>query len=46
MNTKKQEEQDIFNTFLNENTILEDKFNIYINNSITTFKDNVNLFKW
>ena len=45
MNTKKQEEQDIFDTFLNENTILKDEFNIYINSSIITFKDNVNLFK-
>ena len=45
MNTKKQEEQDIFNTFLNENTTLKDEFNIYIDNLITTFKDNVNLFK-
>ena len=45
MNVKKQEEQDIFNTFLNKNIILKDEFDIYINNLIIMFKDNVNLFK-
>ncbi len=40
------EEQDILDAFLNENTTPKDEFDIYIDSSTTALDDNANLFKW
>ena len=40
------EEQDIFDAFLNENITPKDEFDIYIDSATTALDDNANLFKW